>query len=437
VVLIQQLLRLSLGLATLVGAGSGKLSGKVTDRAGLGIADINVSLNSSEFTASTDAEGNWALSVTGMVARPAAAPSFRWTGRSVEMNLATSSMVSVEAFDQKGASVGNMPARQVDAGERSLSFHPKSAGLFFLRVTVNGRSELAMIGIGRTYALQSAVASHGAARTLASIPDTIHLARAGKLLALIPVTNPDTSGIIANIDTSTAIPWNDAISTYGTLYDVRDGRVYRTVKIGSQTWMAENLNYGTDSSWWYIGKDTSLPNADSIDESRTGGQKYGRYYKWTTVTGMDDSCTTRFCILPDSCMGKSCLGFDGPVRRGVCPIGWHVPRDTEWVAFVSGVEGDPRVGKGYGGRVLKAVTGWVGEPQSGLDLFGFRALPAGYWFSDSGRSLFAGQSCVLWSASEISTGNAIDRYIGYGDYGVTRGASSKKGAYPVRCIKDD
>ena len=101
------------------------------------------------------------------------------------------------------------------------------------------------------------------------------------------------------IESDFGIPWNPLIA-YDTLLDTRDGQKYRTVKIGTQTWMAQNLNYKVDSSWWYRN------DADS-------GAKYGRLYQWDAAMDGYASSTA----VPSGV-------------QGICPIGWHLPSPNEW-----------------------------------------------------------------------------------------------------------
>ena len=96
----------------------------------------------------------------------------------------------------------------------------------------------------------------------------------------------------------------------GTFVDERDGQEYKTVTIGNQTWMAENLNYKIESESW------------CIEEGEKGCKKYGRAYTWV---GVLDTANSR--CHPD----KEC---EYPFQ-GACPKGWHVPVLSEWDTLVS------------------------------------------------------------------------------------------------------
>ena len=113
---------------------------------------------------------------------------------------------------------------------------------------------------------------------------------------------------------------------YGTLTDERDGKTYKTVTIGKQTWMAENLNYKTRYSFCYNNK------AEYCD-------KYGRLYTWDFA-------------------------------MEACPAGWGLPSLEEFQVLVATIGGLSTAGK-----VLKSTEGWK-DGGNGTDDYGFSALPA-------------------------------------------------------------
>lgn len=140
------------------------------------------------------------------------------------------------------------------------------------------------------------------------------------------------------------------------LVDTRDGQTYRTVTIGGQTWMAQNLNYQADSSWWY-------------NSSADSGAKYGRLYTWAAAMGLDDSCNAFECSEQVT-----------PIHRGACPSGWHVPTPGDWATLTTeAMSPDSAATK------LRAASGWfdVLETYTGKDTYGFGALPGGTKRGDS------------------------------------------------------
>ena len=187
------------------------------------------------------------------------------------------------------------------------------------------------------------------------------------------------------------------------LTDERDGQTYKIVKIGDQTWMAENLNYKTESSFCYN---------DSTEYCET----YGRLYTWAAAVGK----TEKEC-------GSSLCGLPRRNVQGVCPDGWHMPSHEEMNDFVHTVGKYPLVT-----AIIKSRTGWD-DGSNGTDDYGFSALPAGFRNIVGG---YAGKnSTYFWLAEEDHQETAYKMGVIDGDP-ATWGCENKKLAFSVRCIKD-
>lgn len=198
----------------------------------------------------------------------------------------------------------------------------------------------------------------------------------------------------------------------GTLTDSRDGQTYRTVKIGDQVWMAENLNFVTDNSWCY-------------GDDPVNCAKYGRLYTWAAAMDSVGTWSTN---------GKGC-GYYGKICsptypvRGVCPKGWHLPSYDEWDALSTAVGGSSTAG-----TKLKFVTGWS-DSGNGTDTFGFSALPAGY--RDNNGSYFnEGNLAYFWSSSEYGSLNAYNVSLYYNDVYAFLFNYDKLDGFSVRCLED-
>ncbi len=198
---------------------------------------------------------------------------------------------------------------------------------------------------------------------------------------------------------------------YGTVLDDRDGQTYKTVKIGDQWWMAENLNYKTDNSFCYKDKSANCT-------------KYGRHYAWAAAMDSVGTWSTN---------GKGC-GYrmtcspTYPVR-GVCPEGWHLPDTTEWNTLFTAVGGSS-----VAGTKLKSTSGWY-DNGNGTDAFSFSALPAG-GSNDWGDFNFERMNADFWSSTE---GSHIRAYFAdlYCMHGIARLRNDAKSyVFPVRCVKD-
>lgn len=181
----------------------------------------------------------------------------------------------------------------------------------------------------------------------------------------------------------------------GPLNDARDGQSYNTVKIGNQIWMAQNLNYTTDSSWCYKHE---LENC----------KLFGRLYSWNAA-------------------------------MHACPTGWHLPSNDEFEVLRNYAEGNIEV-EGDVGSVLKSKYGWEnndGEAMRNLDNIGFSALPAG----SHGNKFCKSDVCTYFWTSTVNQAFSDKTAFTFGlsgnDKYATKGTSSKSVGFSVRCIKDN
>lgn len=191
-----------------------------------------------------------------------------------------------------------------------------------------------------------------------------------------------------------------------TLTDSRDGKVYGITKIGTRTWMSQNLNYVVDSSWCY---ENAPANCD----------KHGRLYTFNSALDGDPAGTN-----------------DEMIAQGVCPTGWHIPSLDEWLELKNSVERDPRVGVYRGGKSLKTATGWEIEDSAlvGTDVFGFHGDPTGYGIDDSYARIDT--TGYWWTCSQTSATYAASFPLSSYSSQVNWELSGKSDRYAVRCIKD-
>ena len=198
----------------------------------------------------------------------------------------------------------------------------------------------------------------------------------------------------------------------GTITDIRDGKIYKTVVIGNQTWMAENLNVSTfrngDSipeaktlEKWKEAEEKKQPAWSYFDNNRTNGDKYGKLYNWYAVND----------------------------TRGLPPPGYHIPTDTEWKnlsKFLGGVE--------IAGKKMKSKIGWE-KNANGNNKSGFTGLPGGHRLTN-GSCVEIGEFGYWWNDSK--GGAWISRYP---DLFLTNQSLyvldyNKGNGLSVRCIKD-
>ncbi|MCQ2125361.1 MAG: fibrobacter succinogenes major paralogous domain-containing protein [Fibrobacter sp.] len=168
----------------------------------------------------------------------------------------------------------------------------------------------------------------------------------------------------------------------GTLKDSRDGKTYKTVKIGDQVWMAENLNYKTRESYCYDNKESNC-------------EKYGRLYTWVAA-------------------------------MNACPAGWHLPSEAELERLLAavGTSGDER-------SLNLRARSW----KNGTDKFGFSALPAGYYSSRREEFCNLGYYTDFWTSTEHNSFYAYRLDIS-DDFAYDAHNVDKDYGHSVRCLQD-
>lgn len=227
--------------------------------------------------------------------------------------------------------------------------------------------------------------------------------------------------------------------TYGELLDTRDYQVYKTVTIGTQTWMTQNLNYAytgvpysyTSGSTTYKSDSTSWCFNNVADSCA----KYGRLYTWAaaidSVALAKDADNPQTCGDDETCDRLSATALAANPIQGVCPSGWHLPSSAEWNAMFTVVGGTSNAV-----TKLKSASGWHSDG-NGTDAYGFSAFPVGdrdYEGDFSAAGIFAG----FWSASQ-DEGNS---YLAYGmhlfwfDEDAALSRSPKSWGRSVRCIRN-
>ena len=224
-----------------------------------------------------------------------------------------------------------------------------------------------------------------------------------------------SSSLAPPISSSVAPSSNSSVPSSNSLaYSGKGNNIssYRTVEIGTQTWMAENLDYVVEGSKCY-----------NNDPARC--TTYGSLYNWSTAMAFPSSCTS-----------TSCSSQINSPHRGICPSGWHIPSDAEWTTLMNFVGGD------NAGIKLRATSDWLGCGPSGSgslcgeDTFGFSALPGGGGFSGYFAGV-VGSYGYWWSATEFDADFAYNRFRFYlNSNDMVRSEDVKSNLKSVRCVKD-
>ena len=189
---------------------------------------------------------------------------------------------------------------------------------------------------------------------------------------------------------------------YGELKDERDEHVYKTVQIGTQTWMAENLEFACE------------------------GSPEPGFYFWSTAV---DTAGV-FSENAKGCDRRRGCNFKEPLR-GICPEGWHIPSMLDWKKFFALVGGAD-----VAWTSLKSPEGW--SKNSGVDAYGWNAVPTGYWYAVDSTVHQKGNVAHFWSWEDgtwtysMNMGFYADSTSGYEmrELGEDVGVN-------IRCLKDE
>ena len=200
---------------------------------------------------------------------------------------------------------------------------------------------------------------------------------------------------------------NDKIYNYDTFTDARDGETYRTIQIGDQVWMAENLRFKADRSF-------------APDNEESNVKKFGRLYTWTSALDIPPEFSEQSPAKNLEMYNK----MKDKNYKGIAPEGWHIPSNKEWEELLK------HLGEQSNGSELRSACFWQNP---GYDSFGFFALPAGYRF-DNGSFCHFGRRARFWSKDEYGKSNAFR--LGLTDNSVDIEGVYRSDAVSIRCVKN-
>ncbi len=170
----------------------------------------------------------------------------------------------------------------------------------------------------------------------------------------------------------------------GSFTDPRDGRIYKTMRIGHQLWLAENLNYETPDSWCY-------------DDDPTKCERYGRLYIWSEA-------------------------------MKACPRGWRLPSRKEWSALAEHLSGETPTDEDKAFVVIPNTP----TTQAFIGGYGGRR-------SSEGKYEALGRTAEFWTSTEIPPGDAVSAYLTAPDYSIyesLRLSLFKNTGLSCRCVQD-
>ncbi len=297
-------------------------------------------------------------------------------------------------------------------------------GPYFIKTETDpaGGTNYTITGTSQLLSVPYAIFSGNGIRRISSIGDTLSFGN-GQYLIIPGVSAANINGIgqfgITKHSCGVDFVHNSSLN-YGNMTD-QDGNIYKTILIGTQEWMAENLkvsHYRNGDLISIVTNDAIWSNLSSgaacwyNNDSATYQCPYGKLYNWYAVADV----------------------------RQLCPTGWHAPDETEWSNLINYLDPNSNGGSNVnivGGKMKTIGTYYWNSPNIGADnSTGFSGLPAGIRYID-GSFNNTGDMGSWWSTSEYNNTQAWLRcFLAYDNAHTNGGLPIKTNGFSVRCIKD-
>jgi uncharacterized protein (TIGR02145 family) len=328
------------------------------------------------------------------------------TPNNTNTNTSTSNDPSIASFECSGVKINGTLVKDKAASSVSATVsYTGGNGKTYITTTHTSKGV-----VGLTATLQAGTLANGAGVLTYSITGTptsagnasFEISLGGKTCAI----NVTVDDVVQN-----------STSGYGSNISDIDGNTYKTVYIGSQQWMAENLKVSkyndgtaipniTDNTQW---KSLTTGAWAYYNNDAVNNAKYGKLYNWYAVSQTSNG------------------------NKNVCPSGWHIPSDAdEWTVLIDYL-GDINVA---GGKMKESgLTSWNSPNTDASNTSLFTSLPGGYR-DYNGIYYNNGKMGMWWSSTEYGTLNAWNRNLGFSSGGAGRSGADKKHGFSVRCVRD-
>jgi uncharacterized protein (TIGR02145 family) len=289
-------------------------------------------------------------------------------------------------------------------------------GSKFLQVELNLGNGFLEIGTQQMLSVPYALYAQNVAVHVSSVGDTLFVGD-GQFV-IVPGISDANSPLITGTTTHTcgAAGILNADSSYGTLID-QEGNEYKTIIIGTQEWMAENLNTSIYRNGEVIPKNLS----NNAWQNTTQGS--WSYYDNDAIHDCPDGKLYNWFACVDSAQ--------------LCPTGWHVPSDADWTILT-----DYLGGLNVAGAKMKTLGNlssgnglWTSPNLGATNSSGFSGTPAGYRYM-LGYSNYIGNGGLWWSSSEFGAVEAHMRFLNFNLASAGRDQYNKHYGFSVRCVKD-
>lgn len=320
----------------------------------------------------------------------------------VHLEIEKSSIVNIQIANQTGKII-TKKTQYIQKGSASLKFLPAKKGLYFINIYNSNFKKTFSVICEKSKAKKAKI----------TIQNTTIRTLKNKSSKNLTFSFGDRLKYTAEFDNKFSVMTDcpQQTKTYNfEFYDCIDYElnVYPTTKIGTQVWMAENL------------KSTKYSDGTNINNSYAYNDIYGRNYTWTAAM-----------------KGASAGNNNNPSGiQGVCPIGWHMPSESEWDQLRDELGGWELMG----GKLKETGTAhWTAPNSDATNETGMSILPAGIHWTDDGFQ-YIGEQAFYWDCSDFDD---LDSASGYTFWSETPADSYylytfnlKTSAQSVRCVKD-
>lgn len=364
---------------------------------------------------------------------------------SIALNFTPSEPINISIYNVQGQSVYLSPPMHITAGN-AINVQLAKIGVYFVKLeTSSGAKTFKALGSNKVNSFGADISYqrqriHTSLKSNLNTYDSDFSFEIGDDIRISVYksdywTPPKMQAITSSLSLLYII---DTTIHIGAFNDMRDNQNYKTIEIGDQIWMAENLKYLPA----VVGPDT---------ESYTSPYYYVYdYYGTDVATAKESANYTTYGVLYNwpAAMNSAASSTSNPSGvQGVCPSGWHMPSDTEWTELTEYL-----INNGYGfggsgddiGKSIASISGWdsstdpsdVGYNQATNNSSGFDGFPGGKRL-ETGSFEGKGGTGVWWSAYQMSSSTARSLSLyDLRDY-LALGESDKIRGFSVRCLKDE
>ncbi len=296
-----------------------------------------------------------------------------------------------------------------------------ASGPYFVKTEtdLNGGNNYTIISTQQLLSVPYALYTNDVSSSVSIAGDTLFIGSQSYIIPGISSANNGggQTGITAHTCGATNV--HNPAKTYGTMTD-QQGNVYRTIVIGNQEWMAENL------------KTSIYRNGDAIPNV-TNSQWFG--------LSNGALCNYNNEIANDCPLGKLYNWFAVADTRNLCPNGWHVPTNSEWNNLVEQLDPNANtlvygVQSSIAGGKLKSTEtiNWLAPNVSANNESGFSALGAGGRYFNGFFDIR--NYGIFWSSTLVDSGSAWSRFIYSNNGDIAKSTNLKQDGFSVRCLKD-